>query len=114
MLDQIKYAETLKDKLSGALKLVGQYASDLSSTVSDVATSLENVFGTMDAKAADSIGSLQEILSGVGDTASGVARVMANPADIGGYLQGITGLAKQLELSLILATKRRNVKYRGK
>ena len=96
LLDQIKYAETLKDKLSGALKLVGQYASDLSSTVSDVATSLENVFGTMDAKAADSIGSLQEILSGVGDTASGVARVMANPADIGGYLQGITGLAKTI------------------
>lgn len=96
LLDQIKYAETLKDKLAEALKLIGQYASDLSSTVSDVATSLENVFGTMGSKAADSIGSLQEILSGVGDTASGVARVMANPADIGGYLQGITGLAKTI------------------
>lgn len=96
LLDQIKYAETLKDKLAEALKLIGQYTSDLSSTVSDVATSLENVFGTMGSKAADSIGSLQEILSGVGDTASGVARVMANPADIGGYLQGITGLAKTI------------------
>lgn len=96
LIKQIKYGETLKDKLQAVLLLIGRYADEVGQTISDVATSMENVFGKMDAKAADSIGSLQEILSGVGDTASGVARVMANPADIGGYLQGITGLAKTI------------------
>lgn len=96
LIKQIKYGETLKDKLQAVLLLIGRYADEVGQTISDVATSMENVFGEMDAKAADSIGSLQEILSGVGDTASGVARVMANPADIGGYLQGITGLAKTI------------------
>lgn len=96
LIKQIKYGETLKDKLQAVLLLIGRYADEVGQTISDVATSMENVFGEMDAKAADSIGSLQEILSGVGDTAAGVARVMANPADIGGYLQGITGLAKTI------------------
>lgn len=96
LIKQIKYGETLKDKLQAVLLLIGRYADEVGQTISDVATSMENVFGKMDAKAADSIGSLQEILSGVGDTAAGVARVMANPADIGGYLQGITGLAKTI------------------
>lgn len=96
LIKQIKYGETLKDKLQAVLLLIGRYADEVGQTISDVATSMENVFGKMDAKAADSIGSLQEILSGVGDTAAGVARVMVNPADIGGYLQGITGLAKTI------------------
>lgn len=92
LIDQIKYGETLREKLSGAFSLAGSYASDLSSAISNIANSLESVFGTMSDKTSDTISTITEVLSGVGDTFSGVSRALTNPADIGGYTQAISGL----------------------
>ena len=50
----------------------------------------------MSAGTKDTIDSISEIAGGLGQTASGVARAIANPADIGGYFQAIGGLAKTI------------------
>lgn len=96
LINQIKYGETLRKKLSGAFSLAGIYASDLSSAISEIAGSLESVFGTMSDKASDTISTITDVLGGVGNTFSGVSRALTNPADIGGYVQALSGLVSTI------------------
>ena len=98
-----KLGKTLSDKFSEA----GRYFSEFSSTIISVASDLENVFGTMSAGTKDTIDSIAEIAGGLGQTASGVARAIANPADIGGYIQAIGGLAKTIGSIFAIGDKKK-------
>ena len=86
-----KIAKTLSEKFSEA----GSIFSEFSSEITNVVTDLENVFGTMSAGTKDTIDSIAEIAGGLGQTASGVGRIMSGDI-IGGGLQAIGGLAKTI------------------
>lgn len=94
--EQIRNGQKLGKTLSDKFSEIGNNLSEFSSGITDVASNLENVFGTMSAGTADTISSIAEIAGGLGQTASGVARAIANPADIGGYIQAIGGIAKTI------------------
>lgn len=94
--EQIKNSQKIAKTLSGKFSEAGSIFSEFSSEITNVVTDLENVFGTMSAGTKDTIDSISEIAGGLGQTASGVARAIANPADIGGYFQAIGGLAKTI------------------
>lgn len=94
--EQIRNGQKLGKTLSDKFSEIGNNLSEFSSGITDVASNLENVFGTMSAGTADTISSIAEIASGLGQTASGVARAIANPADIGGYIQAVGGIAKTI------------------
>lgn len=94
--EQIKNGQKIAKTLSGKFSEAGSIFSEFSSEITNVVTDLENVFGTMSAGTKDTIDSISEIAGGLGQTASGVARAIANPADIGGYFQAIGGLAKTI------------------
>lgn len=95
LIKQIKYGETLKDKLSSAFTLAGDYANDLSGAINDIAGSLEGIFGSMSDKTSDTISTITEVLGGVGDMASGAGRIMSGDI-IGGSLQALKGLASTI------------------
>ena len=107
LLSKLKDMEELSEKIAATLQFVGQVFQELASTVTDVASSLENVFGAMDDKTSDTISSISEILGGLGNTASGVGRVMANPMDIGGYFQAISGLASTIGSIFAIGDKKK-------
>lgn len=107
LLSKLKDMEELSEKIAATLQFVGQVFQELASTVTDVASSLENVFGAMDAKTSDTISSISEILGGLGNTASGVGRVLANPMDIGGYFQAISGLASTIGSIFAIGDKKK-------
>ena len=94
--EQIRNGQKLGKTLSDKFSEIGNNLSEFSSGITDVASNLENVFGTMSAGTADTISSIAEIAGGLGQTASGVARAIANPADIGGYIQAVGGIAKTI------------------
>lgn len=94
--EQIKNGQKIAKTLSGKFSEAGSIFSEFSSEITNVVTDLENVFGTMSAGTKDTIDSISEIAGGLDQTASGVARAIANPADIGGYFQAIGGLAKTI------------------
>lgn len=94
--EQIKNGQKIAKTLSGKFSEAGSIFSEFSSEITNVVTDLENVFGTMSAGTKDTIDSISGIAGGLGQTAIGVARAIANPADIGGYLQAIGGLAKTI------------------
>ena len=94
--EQIRNGQKLGKTLSDKFSEIGNNLSEFSSSITDVASNLENVFGTMSAGTADTISSIAEIAGGLGQTASGVARAIANPADIGGYIQAVGGIAKTI------------------
>lgn len=96
LLDQIKSGESLKVVLGSAFSSLGSYSNDLSSTITSVASSLENVFGTMSDKTSDTVNTISEVLDGLSEMSTGISRVLMNPADIGGYLQTIRGLASTI------------------
>ena len=95
IIDQIKEGETLRDVLAGAFSVAGSYASDLSGTISSVASSLENVFGTMSDKPSDTINTTTEVLNGLSDIGSGVSSIMSGNI-VSGTLQTIRGLASTI------------------
>lgn len=95
IIDQIKEGETLRDVLAGAFSVAGSYASDLSGTISSVASSLENVFGTMSDKTSDTINTITEVLNGLSDIGSGVSSIMSGNI-VSGTLQTIRGLASTI------------------
>ncbi len=94
--EQIRNGQKLGKELSDKFGKIGSTLSEFSSGITDVASNLENVFGTMSAGTSDTVSSIAEIAGGLGQTTSGVARAIANPADIGGYIQAIGGLAKTI------------------
>lgn len=80
--EQIKNGQKIAKTLSGKFSEAGSIFSEFSSEITN---------GTK-----DTIDSISEIAGGLGQTAIGVARAIANPADIGGYFQAIGGLAKTI------------------
>lgn len=85
---------------------LGGTLNEVSSAATDIASSLENVFGTMDDKTADIVSSFSEIASGLGNTASGVSRIMAGDW-IGGGLQALTGLASTIGSIFAIGDKKK-------
>lgn len=96
LLDKLKEAEEVSEKIAATLQYIGEVFGELGSTIDSVASSMENVFGGMDEKTSDTVNSITEIIGGLGETASGVGRVLLNPADIGGYLQAVRGIASTI------------------
>lgn len=90
---QIADGEKLGKSLSERFKEIGSYFNEFSSGIVDIASNLENVFGSMSSGTKELVDSITEISGGLGDAATGVGRVIANPADIGGYIQGLKGIA---------------------
>ena len=82
---------------SHVAKTIGKISEGLSvfsSTLTDVASSLENVFGSMDSKTRGTVSSIADIASGLAATGEGISRIMINPADISAYGTALSGLAK--------------------
>ena len=73
---------------TGSVGEIGKDISDVANALPQVASELENVFGTMDAGTRDTIDSIATIGSGVGDAISGFAS--------GNYIQAIAGVAKAI------------------
>lgn len=98
--EQLRNYTNAQDKIqkgaAKSLNMIATISGEASSAITDIAGNLENVFGTMSAGTKDTIDSISEILGGVSDMAGGAARVVANPADIGGYFQAAKGLAKTI------------------
>lgn len=93
--EQIRNGQKLGKTLSDKFSEIGNNLSEFSSGITDVASNLENVFGTMSAGTADTISSIAEIAGGLGQTASGVGRIISRDV-IGGGIQAIGGLAKTI------------------
>ena len=93
--EQIRNGQKLGKTLSDKFSEIGNNLSEFSSGITDVASNLENVFGTMSAGTADTISSIAEIAGGLGQTASGVGRIISKDV-IGGGIQAIGGLAKTI------------------
>lgn len=93
--EQIRNGQKLGKTLSDKFSEIGNNLSEFSSGITDVASNLENVFGTMSAGTTDTISSIAEIAGGLGQTASGVGRIMSGDV-IGGGIQAIGGLAKTI------------------
>lgn len=109
--EQLRNYTNAQDKIqkgaAKSLNMIATISGEASSAITDIAGNLENVFGTMSAGTKDTIDSISEILGGVGDMAGGVARVVANPADIGGYFQAIGGLAKTIGAVFAIGDKKK-------
>ena len=67
---------------------IGKDISDVANALPQIASELENVFGTMDAGTRDTIDSIATIGSGIGDAIQGFAS--------GNYIQAVLGVAKAL------------------
>lgn len=104
--EQIRNGQKLGKTLSDKFSETGRYFSEFSSTITSVASDLENVFGTMSAGTKDTIDSIAEIAGGFGQTASGVGRIMAGDV-IGGGLQAIGGLAKTIGAIFAIGDKKK-------
>lgn len=89
-----------------ALQTMGGWSQELGNTIGAVASSLENVFGTMSDGTRDTIESIQEILGGTGDMLSGVGRIMAGDI-FGGVMQAISGLASTIGAIFAIGDKKK-------
>lgn len=94
--DQLVAGETAGKNLKKNLSDIGGYFNEFGSGITSIATSLESVFGGMSDSMRDTIESISEISNGIGNTLSGIGRAIANPADIGGYIQALSGLASTI------------------
>lgn len=104
--EQIKNGQKIAKTLSGKFSEAGSIFSEFSSEITNVVTDLENVFGTMSAGTKDTIDSIAEIAGGLGQTASGVGRIMSGDI-IGGGLQAIGGLAKTIGSIFAIGDKKK-------
>lgn len=93
--EQIRNGQKLGKTLSDKFNKIGSDLSEFSSALPQIAGDLENVFGTMSAGTKDTIDSISEIAGGLGQTASGVGRIISGDV-IGGGIQAIGGLAKTI------------------
>ena len=78
---------------------VGKYISQAANAIPQIAESMENVFGTMDAKTRDTIDSIAEIGGGIGDTVQAIAN-----KDVIGTL---VGLAKTIGAIAAIGDKKK-------
>lgn len=104
--EQIRNGQKLGKTLSDKFNEVGSNLSEFSSTLPQIASDLENVFGTMSSGTKDTIDSISEIAGGLGQTASGVGRIMSGDV-IGGGLQAIGGLAKTIGSIFAIGDKKK-------
>ena len=88
------FSDDIKEK-SKAWQELGSTLNEVANAATDIASSLENVFGSMSDKTADAVESFSEIASGLGNTASGVSRIMAGDY-IGGGIQALTGIVSTI------------------
>lgn len=93
--EQIRNGQKLGKTLSDKFNEIGSNFSEFSSALPQIASNLENVFGTMSDGTKDTIDSITEITGGLGETASGVGRIMSGDV-IGGGIQAVSGLAKTI------------------
>lgn len=95
-LDQAN--KTWRDSLAE----IGSTFTSMSSSIGEVAGSLENVFGTMSGGMADAVSSTQEILGGIGEIATGIAK-----GGIEGYMQATVGLFKTIGAIFAIGDKKK-------
>lgn len=81
---------------------IGATFTSMSSSIGEVAGSLENVFGTMSGGMADAVDSTQEILGGIGEIATGIAK-----GGIEGYMQAAVGLFKTIGAIFSIGDKKK-------
>lgn len=88
-----RWRELLSD-LAGQFEYIGQWFDSISSGITEISANLESVFGTMSDGTRDTIESISEIASGLGQTASGIGGLISsgglNPAAWVSTIGGIT------------------------
>lgn len=104
--EQIRNGQKLGKTLSDKFNKIGSDLSEFSSALPQIAEDLENVFGTMSAGTKDAIDSISEIAGGLGQTASGVGRIMSGDI-ISGGLQAIGGFAKTIGSIFAIGDKKK-------
>lgn len=92
--EQISKGEHLTKTLQDRLSLIGSYFQEFSSGITEIASNLENVFGSMSDATKDSIDSIAEIAGGAGSAFEGISRAIANPGDVGAYVQALQGITQ--------------------
>lgn len=92
ILSQLVAEEKITEATAEQIKNGQKIAKTLSRKFSEAGS----IFSEFSSGTKDTIDSISEIAGGLGQTASGVARAIANPADIGGYFQAIGGWAKTI------------------
>lgn len=106
--EQIRNGQKLGKTLSDKFNEASSNLSEFSSAFSQIASDLENVFGVMSAGTKDTIDSISEIASGLGQTAGGVGRIIAsNGADIDGWIQAVGGIAKTIVSIFAIGDKKK-------
>lgn len=103
---QIRNGQKLGKTLSDKFSEIGRNLSEFSSGITDIASNLENVFGTMSAETADTVSSIAEIADGLGQAASGVGRIMSGDI-IGGGIQALFGLTKTIGSIFAIGDKKK-------
>lgn len=83
--EELDTNEKTKKDFKKSLGEVGSYISQAANAIPQIAESMENVFGTMDAKTRDTIDSIAEIGGGIGDTVQAIAN-----KDVIGTLVGLS------------------------
>lgn len=86
--EQIRNGQNLSDTLKNKIGESGRIFSEFSSALPQIASDLENVFGTMSDGTKDTINRTAEAAGGIAQIATGIAQ---GPV---GYLQAAMGLAK--------------------
>ena len=94
IIEKLREYRQAASKVAKMVEKVSAALSSFSSLSTDVASSLENVFGSMDSKTSDTVSSFAEIAGGLSTTGEGIARAMVNPGDISAYATALSGLAK--------------------
>ena len=91
-----RWRELLSD-IAGQFEYIGQWFDSISSGITEIASNLESVFGTMSDGTRDTIESISEIASGLGQTASGIGRLVASGGlDPAAWVSTIGGIAKTI------------------
>lgn len=91
-----RWRELLSD-LAGQFEYIGQWFDSISSGITEISANLESVFGTMSDGTRDTIESISEIASGLGQTASGIGRLVASDGlDPTAWVSTIGGIAKTI------------------
>lgn len=85
-----KWEKALKGVGNGMVKF-GDHLKEVGSFIDDMANKWETAFGLSD-KAKDDIETIAGVAQGAGDMAIGIGKAIANPADIGAYMQAASGL----------------------
>ena len=97
--EELDKNEKIKKDFKISLGEVGSYISQAANAIPQIAESMENVFGTMDAKTRDTIDSIAEIGGGIGDTVQAIAN-----KDVIGTL---VGLAKTIGAIAAIGDKKK-------